>query len=299
MQTQPAPISIAERIAALDWPRACRALDEDGFATFPPVLTPTECDSLREMYGIREHFRSRIEMARFRFGLGEYKYFAAPLPTLVAELRTALYPRVAPAANAWMKALRTLLEFPPTLDEFSKQCRLAGQTKPTPLLLRYEPGGYNCMHQDLYGDLAFPLQFTFMLSRYPADYTGGEFLLLEQRPRAQSRCEAVTLEQGAAILFATMQSEASPSTAPSKHSRWRLRRREPRLIFPMPCQSKEELPSSDWRPPCSPVPSAAEQCRCASDCCSSCRRATNTNIFAPTVALPAAVRLRRRLRLAA
>jgi hypothetical protein len=142
-------------------------------------------------------------MARFRFGLGEYKYFAMPLPPIVAELRASLYPRVAPVANEWMKALRMRLSFPEILDDFLERCHRSGQTRPTPLLLRYEAGGYNCMHQDLYGEIAFPLQFTFVLSRHGADYAGGEFLLLEQRPRAQSRCDAIVLEQGAAIVFAT------------------------------------------------------------------------------------------------
>jgi len=155
------------------------------------------------MYEVGERFRHRIEMARFRFGLGEYKYFARPLPPIVAELRALLYSRVAAVANDWMKALRMDLSFPETLDDFLAHCHRRGQAKPTPLLLRYEAGGYNCMHQDLYGELVFPLQFTFMLSRYGADYTGGEFLLLEQRPRAQSRCEAITLGQGAGVLFAT------------------------------------------------------------------------------------------------
>jgi len=203
MPPQPEPAGITERIARLDWPQIRQLVEADGFATLPPILSPEECASLSATYEIREHFRSRIEMARFRFGLGEYKYFAAPLPPLVAELRVSLYPRVVPVANDWMKALRMRLSFPEKLDDFLERCHRSGQTKPTPLLLRYEAGGYNCMHQDLYGDLAFPLQFTFMLSRYEADYTGGEFLLLEQRARAQSRCDAITLEQGAAILFTT------------------------------------------------------------------------------------------------
>jgi hypothetical protein len=201
----PAPESagIAARISRLDWPQIRQSVEADGFAVLPPILSLDECADLSAMYEIRERFRSRIEMARFRFGVGEYKYFAMPLPPIVAELRASLYPRVAPLANDWMKASRMRVSFPETLDDFLDRCHRAGQTKPTPLLLRYEPGGYNCMHQDLYGEVAFPLQFTFMLSRYEADYTGGEFLLLEQRPRAQSRCDAITLEQGAAILFTT------------------------------------------------------------------------------------------------
>lgn len=195
--------NIAKRVAELDWPQLVQSLDADGFAKLEPILSGTECDYLSAMYEARERFRSRIDMARFRFGLGEYKYFAAPLPSIIAELRSSLYPRVAPIANDWMKALRIPVRFPAGLEDFLDRCHRSGQTKPTPLLLRYETGGYNCMHQDLYGEIAFPLQFTFMLSRAGVDYRGGEFLLLEQRPRAQSRCDAIVLEQGAAILFAT------------------------------------------------------------------------------------------------
>jgi uncharacterized protein len=194
---------IAERLAQLDWTQIRQAVATDGFATLPPILSPQECADLTAMYEVRAYFRSRIDMTRFRFGLGEYKYFAAPLPAIVSELRSSLYPRVVSVANDWMKALRMRISFPGTLDEFLEACHRRGQTRPTPLLLRYENGGYNCMHQDLYGELAFPLQFTFLLSRHGADFTGGEFLLLEQRPRAQSRCEAITLERGAAIVFAT------------------------------------------------------------------------------------------------
>ena len=196
-------LRIAERITQLDWPQIRQAVEANGFATLPPILSPQECTDLAGMYEIRELFRSRIEMARFRFGLGEYKYFAAPLPPIVAELRSTLYPYLVPIANDWMKALRMHISFPEALNDFIERCHRRGQTKPTPLVLRYEAGGYNCMHQDLYGELAFPLQLTFMLSRCGRDYSGGEFLLLEQRPRAQSRCEAISLEQGAAVVFAT------------------------------------------------------------------------------------------------
>jgi hypothetical protein len=203
MQMESTAGSIAERIERLEWPRIRRQLEDDGFAAFPPILTAAECAALSAMYEVRERFRSRIDMARFRFGLGEYKYFADPLPSIVAELREWLYPRVAPIANEWMAAMGMQVRFPETQSQFTAICRRNGQTKPTPLLLRYEAGGYNCMHQDLYGEIAFPLQFTFMLSRHQEDYSGGEFLLLEQRPRAQSRCDVVSLEQGGAILFPT------------------------------------------------------------------------------------------------
>lgn len=142
-------------------------------------------------------------MSRFRFGVGEYKYFAAPLPLIVGAIRETLYARVAPIANESMQALRSEIRFPPDLRAFLKRCHREGQIKPTPLMLRYESGGYNCMHQDLYGEIAFPLQFTFMLSREGVDYTGGEFVLLEQRPRAQSRVNVITLQQGEGVLFST------------------------------------------------------------------------------------------------
>ena len=196
-------LPIAQRVAQLDWEQIRQAVEADGFATLAPILSPRECADFSAMYEVRERFRSRIEMARFRFGVGEYKYFAMPLPLIIAELRASLYPRVVPIANDWMRALRTGIRFPDVLDDFLDRCHRSGQTKPTPLLLRYEAGGYNCMHQDLYGEIAFPLQFTFMLSQAGKDYEGGEFLLLEQRPRAQSRGDAIALNQGAGILFAT------------------------------------------------------------------------------------------------
>jgi hypothetical protein len=196
-------LEIGERVRQLDWESIREAVNAQGFATLPPLLSAQECADLRLMYGIHERFRSRIEMAHFRFGVGEYKYFATPLPPIVAQLRSSLYPCVVPLANDWMKALRIQITFPATLDDFLEQCHRRGQNKPTPLLLRYEAGGYNCLHQDLYGEVVFPLQFTFVLSRREVDYTGGEFLMLEQRPRAQSKCEAISLDLGAAVLFTT------------------------------------------------------------------------------------------------
>ena len=195
--------TITKRIARLDWMQILASLDADGHAAIAPILTPAECDDLIAMYGQRERFRSRIDMARLRFGLGEYKYFAAPLPQIVAQLRSNLYARVAPLANEWMRAMRIGAQFPPDFDAFCEECRRAGQAKPAPLILRYGDGGFNNMHQDLFGEIFFPLQFTFMLSRPGSDFTGGEFLMLEQRARAQSRCEAISLDQGAGILFAT------------------------------------------------------------------------------------------------
>lgn len=187
----------------LDWPQIRARMDERGYATLPPILAPEECASLIALYERRECFRSKVDMAQLRFGVGEYKYFAAPLPPLVATLRATLYPAVAAIANDWIAALRVTDRFPPALDEFLEHCHRHGQTKPTPLMLRYTAGGYNCLHQDLYGEVVFPLQFTLMLSRPEKDFAGGEFLLMEQRPRAQSRGDAIQLAQGAAILFAT------------------------------------------------------------------------------------------------
>jgi uncharacterized protein len=194
---------ISDRIAALDWPSLTASLDARGYAHTPALLTSDECAQLAGLYEIRDHFRSRVEMARFGYGLGEYKYFAYPLPVILSELRAAIYPRLVPLASRWMAALKLEAIFPRSLNGFLTLCREHDQTRPTPLLLRYDRGGYNCMHQDLYGEIFFPLQVTCLLSRRESDFTGGEFLLAEQRPRAQSRCEAIGLEQGQAIIFAT------------------------------------------------------------------------------------------------
>ncbi len=195
---------IAERLERLDWEALAGSLWESGWAkTGVPLLSAGECAELVALYGDEARFRSRVDMERFRFGIGEYKYFADPLPPLVQELREEAYPRLSGVANDWMKALGERRRFPPALDGLLAACRRAGQTRPTPLLLRYEAGGYNCLHQDLYGDLAFPLQLTCVLSRRGADYTGGDFLLVEGRPRQQSRGEAIALEQGEMIVFTT------------------------------------------------------------------------------------------------
>ena len=195
-------IGIAARLERLDWEAIEASLWERGWArTGAPILTPEECTALVALYADDARFRSRVDMERFRFGIGEYKYFADPVPPLVQELREGAYPRLAAVANAWTKALGSRRRFPTTHRGLRAACRKAGQTKPTPLLLRYETGGYNCLHQDLYGELAFPLQITCVLSRRGLDYTGGEFLLFEQRPRQQSRGEAIALEQGEIIIF--------------------------------------------------------------------------------------------------
>lgn len=179
-----------------------RHLDSAGYAPVGSVLTVEQCGRLRELYAEDNRFRSRIDMARYRFGEGEYKYFADPLPEPVRTLRSEMYARLVPVANRWMAQLDRPIHYPPTLEEFRERCRAHGQTRPTPLLLRYQTGGYNCLHQDLYGDLAFPFQLVVALSVRDVDYTGGEFLLVEQRPRAQSRGEAITIDQGDGILFA-------------------------------------------------------------------------------------------------
>ncbi len=179
------------------------SLDDQGFAPLPAMLSPRDCDALIAMYSNDALFRSRIDMARFRFGAGEYKYFTSPLPPLVDELRHTLYERLAPIANAWASRLKSAHRFPSSLDAFLAVCHEAGQKRPTPLLLTYGPGGYNCLHQDIYGAVAFPLQVVFVLNRADGDYAGGEFLLVEQRPRAQSRGHAIRIEQGCGVVFPT------------------------------------------------------------------------------------------------
>ncbi|HXH12074.1 MAG TPA: 2OG-Fe(II) oxygenase [Alphaproteobacteria bacterium] len=196
-------MDIGERLDKLDWKAIEQALWEFGYAKTPAVLTSTECEQLVALYTDPTRFRRRIDMARYRFGVGEYQYFATPLPPLVQDLRTAAYPPLAALANSWMQALGVAERYPLALTDLLERCRRHGQTKPTPLLLRYEAGGYNCLHQDVYGEVVFPLQLTCFLSRPGIDYTGGEFLLVEQRPRAQSRGEAIATEQGEIIIFAT------------------------------------------------------------------------------------------------
>jgi hypothetical protein len=194
--------AIEARVDALDWGRVESDLDARGFAMLGRMLDAQECAELIALYPDRERFRSRIVMERLRYGVGEYKYFARPMPELVERLRVALYARLVATANRWSERLRIKDGYPPTLEEFLEHCRARGQTKPTPLILRYESGGYNCLHQDLYGEVAFPLQFTCVLSQSGRDFEGGELLLVEQRPRAQSRGDAIALDQGEAIIFA-------------------------------------------------------------------------------------------------
>ena len=191
------------RIECIDWSGAEAALAAQPYALLPGVLAPGECEALAALYDDDGLFRSRVVMERHRFGSGEYRYFKDPLPRAVAALRTALYVPLARIANRWAEALRLDQRFPATLEAFRLHCASAGQSEPTPLLLRYEAGGYNCLHQDVYGPVAFPLQLTVLLSRPGVEFTGGEFVLVEQRPRQQSRAEVVPLEQGDAVVFAT------------------------------------------------------------------------------------------------
>jgi hypothetical protein len=177
------------------------ALDRDGYTVLPGLLDAGQCRDLIALYDERERFRSRVVMARHGYGQGEYKYLAYPLPPLVAELRQQLYTQVAPIANDWEQRLGRQAAFPNALDAYTARCHAAGQLRPTPLILKYGPGDYNCLHQDLYGELVFPLQATVLLSRPGEDFTGGEFLLIEQRPRRQSRGEVVPLRQGDAVIF--------------------------------------------------------------------------------------------------
>ena len=202
--TAPHRTDIVRRVAALPWPELAAALDARGAATTGPLLSAAECRALAALYKDEApgRFRSRVVMARHGFGQGEYKYFAHPLPPLVAALRRELYPRLALIAARWHAALGRDAKFPPTLEGYLERCHAAGQTRPTPLLLRYGAGDYNCLHQDLYGALAFPLQATILLSAPGADFAGGEFVLVEQRPRMQSRPEIVPLRQGEAVIFA-------------------------------------------------------------------------------------------------
>jgi hypothetical protein len=193
--------SLARCVAMLDWAALSEALDTSGCATTGPLLSAADCAGLAGLYADDAMFRSRVVMARHGFGRGEYKYFAYPLPATIAALRTALYPPLAAVANRWNAAMGIDVRYPASHAEYLTRCHHAGQAKPTPLLLQYEAGDYNCLHQDLYGEHVFPLQATILLSRPGVDFTGGEFMLTEQRPRMQSRGEVVTLTQGEAVIF--------------------------------------------------------------------------------------------------
>jgi uncharacterized protein len=191
-----------DRVNALDWPRISQDLDTQGSAILERLIPSDECRAVAAMYPQDDLFRSRVVMARHGFGRGEYKYFAYPLPQIVAELRTELYPRLAPIANKWNTRMGIEIQYPESHAEFIKRCHNAGQNKSTPLLLQYASGDYNCLHQDLYGEHVFPIQVAILLSEPVKDFIGGEFVLTEQRPRMQSRPEVVPLRQGDAVAFA-------------------------------------------------------------------------------------------------
>jgi hypothetical protein len=220
-------VSIAERLARLDWADIGSSLDEWGHARTPALLSPSECAELRVLYADPARFRSRVDMARYRFGVGEYKYFSDPLPPSVREMRERAYPPLAAIANRWEAALKTRVRHSTDLAGLLTLCARRGQKKPTPLLLRYDAGGYNCLHQDLYGEVVFPIQLTVLLSEPGKDFEGGEFLLVEQRPRAQSRGSVVHLEQGEAVIFTT---RYRPAAGARGHHRVNMRHGVSRVL---------------------------------------------------------------------
>jgi len=193
---------LGARIEALPWDAIGAGLDEHGFATTGPILHAGECEELAALYSSSERFRSRVVMQRHGYGRGEYQYFGYPLPSMVEALRRAVYPHLAPIANRWQDALGRGASFPGELDGYLERCHAAGQTRPTPLLLKYGPDDYNHLHQDLYGEHVFPFQLTILLSEPGREFAGGEFVLVEQRPRMQSRAEVVPLARGEAVIFA-------------------------------------------------------------------------------------------------
>jgi uncharacterized protein len=202
-QTKTSSAAPAEsRVAGYDWQKLSAELDGHGCAVLEGLLSPDECREIAALYPQESHFRSHIHMARHGFGKGEYRYFSYPLPALIGALRTALYPRLVTVANRWNEHMGIARRYPAAHAAFLKECHEAGQARPTPLLLQYGPGDFNCLHQDLYGELAFPLQVAILLSEPDKDFTGGEFVLTEQRPRMQSRVEVVPLRRGDAVAFA-------------------------------------------------------------------------------------------------
>lgn len=219
----------APRAAAIDWHSTTEALHQQGNAVLPQLLGAAECAALARLYSGADEstFRSRVVMQRHGFGRGEYRYFSYPLPHVVAGLRTALYPHLAPIANQWNTAMGMEVRYPPRHADFIARCHAAGQQRPTPLLLQYGPGDYNCLHQDLYGEHVFPLQVAVLLSEPGRDFTGGEFVLTEQRPRMQSRAEVVPLSRGDAVIFAVhhrpVQGTRGPYRVQMRHGVSRLR----------------------------------------------------------------------------
>ncbi|MBI2759863.1 MAG: 2OG-Fe(II) oxygenase [Chloroflexi bacterium] len=212
---------LKERVDAGDWPALVNEVNNFGCTLTPPILTPEECREIAALYDEPERFRSTITMERYRFGAGEYRYFKSPFPEAVDELRRAFYPHLLPIARDWAEKLRQPAPWPDTLDEWLNVCHAAGQTKPTPILLRYKAGDWNALHRDLYGDLVFPLQVVIGLNEPGVEHTGGEFLLVEQRPRAQSRGTVTVIEQGHGLIFTThdrpVQSTRGWSASPARH----------------------------------------------------------------------------------
>jgi hypothetical protein len=192
---------VASKLEIIDWQQVSTDLDEYGYSTMPQMLTAAQCGAMTALYE-KDIYRSRIVMERYNFGRGEYKYFSYPLPDLVAELRTALYPKLVPIANRWHEAMKMTSRFPPKHEDFVTRCHEAGQTRPTPLMLRYKEGDYCCLHQDLYGEHVFPLQVVFLLSDPVKDFTGGELMLTELDTRQATRAELISLKQGDAVVFA-------------------------------------------------------------------------------------------------
>jgi hypothetical protein len=217
----PAGAVWSRRVEAADWAAIAAEVDDVGCALTPELLTAAEAGQVAELYHDDAHFRSTVDMGRYRFGEGQYRYFAHPLPEPVKQLRHAFYPRLLPMARDWWAKLDRPAPWPDTLEEWLERCHAAGQRQPTPLLLRYGPGEWNALHRDLYGDLVFPLQVVVNLTEPGADHTGGEFLLVEQRPRAQSRGTAVTVPRGRGLVFTTrdrpLRSARGWSAAPVRH----------------------------------------------------------------------------------
>nr|WP_245982680.1 2OG-Fe(II) oxygenase [Trinickia fusca] len=202
------------RVGAYDWLDAEQALDQYGYAVLPGLLSPSQCDELAACYTDEDRYRSRVVMSRHGFGRGEYKYFSYPLPRLIGALRSTIYPHLAPIAIRWNRAMGLDTRYPPTHEAFVRRCHQAGQLRPTPLILQYGQDDYNCLHQDLYGEHVFPLQVAILLSQPGRDFTGGEFVLTEQRPRMQSRAEVVPLTQGDAVVFAVSQRPVQGTRGP-------------------------------------------------------------------------------------
>ena len=208
------PASLADRVEGLDWPAVSRELDAEGWAVIPSLLTATDCGEIVRLYDRHEAFRSQVIMARHGFGQGEYKYLAYPLPDRIQDLRASLYRRLVPVANRWRMLLDSAVRFPPDHASFLERCHAARQTRPTPLLLKYGPGDYNRLHQDLYGEHVFPIQVAILLSEPGREFTGGEFVIAEQRPRMQTRVEVAPLAQGDALAFAVHHRPAAGSRGP-------------------------------------------------------------------------------------